>query len=93
MEFTLTEAAFTKDGPTLPEKFTRKSIPHEEFKFIHVPYHDSFITVQNEVIPAVIDDVYAKQENLKVERELLRQENSAKLVNKYKNIIREQKEY
>lgn len=92
LEFTLKEAAFTKDGPTLPEKFPSKSVPHEEFKFIHVPYYDSFITQQNEVIPAVIDDVYAKQENLKVERELLRQENSARLVKKYKNIIREQKE-
>ncbi len=92
LEFTLKEAVYTKDGSALPEKFPRKSIPHEEFKIINVPYYDSFITQQNEVIPAVIDEEYAKQENLKVERELLRQENSAKLVKEYKNIIREQKE-
>lgn len=90
LEFALKEATFTKEGPILPVNFPRRRIPHEEFKFTHVPYYDSFITQQNEVIPAQIDNLYAQQENLKIERELLRQEISAKLVRKYKNIIKEQ---
>ena len=91
LTFTLKEATFSKDGPKLPNKFPRKVIPLEVFKFIHVPYYDSFAAQRNEVIPPQINEEHAQREKATVHGELIRQENTAKWVRKYKHIINHEK--
>ena len=92
LEFTLKEASYTKDGLTLPETFPLKRIPHESFRFIGVPYYDSFGTKKNYIIPPQIDVQYAKKEGLRVKKELFHQEQTAKLVRHYKTLLQQQKE-
>lgn len=91
LEFTLNEASYSKDGPILPEAFPRKEIPHESFRFIEVPYYDSFGIRQNHIVPPHVDIEYAKREGLRVKKELFRQEQTAKLVRQYKGLLQEKK--
>ena len=72
--------------------FPKKALPAEQFKFIEVPYHDSFGIKKNEIIPALYDKEYAQKEQNKVQKDLQRQENAARLFREYKAILEKEKE-
>ncbi len=92
LRFTLEQAQYSKDGMLLPQAFPRKKIPVETFQFVHVPYYESFGTTPNYVITPQQNEEYAQREKAKVLVELNKQENTARLVGKYKILLAEVKE-
>ncbi|WP_298533056.1 hypothetical protein [uncultured Algibacter sp.] len=93
LKFTLEQASYSnKHIITLPKSFPIKSIPVERFKFIEVPYYHTYGIQRNEILPAHYDNEYARSEREKVEKDLFRQENAAKLLREYKSILEEEKE-
>lgn len=93
LKFTLEQANYSKDDIVkLPELFPRKALPIERFKFIEVPYYDSFGIKKNEIIPAYYDKEHAKKEQDKVQKDLQRQENAARLFREYRALLETEKE-
>lgn len=92
LKFTLEQASYSKsDMVKLPELFPKKVLPIERFKFIEVPYYDSFGIKKNEIIPALYDKEHARKEQDKVQRDLQRQENAARLFREYKALLEKEK--
>ncbi|MDR5591661.1 hypothetical protein [Christiangramia sp. SM2212] len=92
LRFTLNEAYYDKDGPKLPGYFPRKTLPKETFRFRWVRYKDSFSKPVNKVIPSQIDTTYQRKETVKIEKEIERQQNTAKLTRFYKDLLKRNKE-
>lgn len=93
LKFTVEQANYSKDEIVkLPELFPRKVLPIERFKFIEVPYYDSFGIKKNEIIPAYYDKEHAKKEQDKVQKDLQRQENAARLFREYRALLETEKE-
>jgi len=93
LKFTLEQASYSKnDIVKLPARFPKKTLPIERFKFIEVPYYDSFGIKKNEIIPALYDKEHARKEQDKVQKDLQRQENAARLFREYKALLEEEKE-
>ncbi len=93
LKFTLEQASYSKnDIVKLPVLFPKKALPVEQFKFIEIPYYDSFGIKKNEIIPALYDKEHAQKEQKKVQKDLQRQENAARLFREYKGILEKEKE-
>lgn len=92
LQFTLENAAYSKSNLVeLAEKFPLKSIPYQDFKFISPKYYDDFLKKRNYVKPITYNKQYAEEENQKASELLRKQELSAKLLRKYKGILKETK--
>ncbi|GAB4160319.1 MAG: hypothetical protein Tsb0033_16100 [Winogradskyella sp.] len=93
LKFSLEQASYSKnDIIKLPERFPKKALPIERFKFIEVPYYDSFGIKKNEIIPALYDKEHVRKEQDKVQKDLQRQENAARLFREYRALLEEEKE-
>ncbi len=92
LQFTLENATYSKSNLVeLAEKFPLKSIPYQDFKFISPKYYDDFLKKRNYVKPVTFNKQYAEEENQKASELLRKQELSAKLLRKYKDILKETK--
>ncbi|WP_417799188.1 hypothetical protein [Tenacibaculum sp.] len=94
LKFTLEQASYSKnDIVKLPVLFPKKILPIERFKFIEVPYYDSFGIKKNKIIPVLYDKEHAQKEQNKIQKDLQRQENVARLFREYKAILEKEKEF
>ena len=88
LQFTLENATYSKSNLVeLSDKFPLKSIPNQDFKFISPKYYDDFFKKRNFIKPVVYNQQYAEKENKKASELLRKQELSAKLLRKYKDIL------
>lgn len=92
LELILQESKYGKEGPGLPINFPRKAIPFEDTKYLIVPYYDFNHSIVQNVQPMELDIEYEREQKQLIEQELLRQENTAKWIEKFKHMLLEQGE-
>lgn len=92
LKFTLEQASYSKEGPVLPNKFPKKKLIKETFRFRWPRYKESFSPPVNLVIPQEIDLEHQQKEKAKIELEIEKQQTTAKLARYYKEMLKENKE-
>lgn len=92
LDFVLSEAGYSKDGPVMPAGFPVKSIPSEKFKYTIVHYLEVFFPIRKMVQQLPLDREYQHAERKKIEKEITRQQRIAALVSHYKQKLQQAKE-
>ncbi|MAT90952.1 MAG: hypothetical protein CMC35_09690 [Flavobacteriaceae bacterium] len=89
LETSLNQIQYSKDDYIeFKTSFPMRSLIYENFKYIHLKYIEEFSRKKNFITPVERDETYEKEKLIFANKELLKQERIAKLIQEYQGKLR-----